>query len=149
MCGKKEISCVASVEGTELKVCVDCSRFGKLIKRVNPIQQTHNKITAKPQKQQEPEIIEKIVEGYGHIIRSSREKLNLNQEDFAKKINEKVSIVHSLESEHHKPSIDLAKKLEKLLKIKLVEQEKLEKIDFPNKTKGSLTIGDIIKIKNN
>jgi putative transcription factor len=146
MCGKKDISVIAIVEGTELKVCADCSKFGKVVRKVyapQPIkkQPERSSITPKPE-----EKIEVIVKGFGNIIRQAREKMNLNQEDFGKKINEKTSVIHSLESEHHEPSLELAKKLEKLLKIKLIEEQKVEDIHF-SKSQSQITIGDIIKIK--
>ena len=146
MCGKKDISFVASIEGTELNVCSDCAKFGKITRRIMPAEVQQIKIK-KIEKEPEEEIIENIVEGYGKLIKEAREKLGLNQEDFGKKVNEKVSVIHSLESEHHEPNIDLAKKLEKLLKIKLVKEEKLEKVSFGKSVSGQITIGDIIKIK--
>jgi putative transcription factor len=146
MCGKKDVSVIALVEGTELKVCNDCSKYGKIIRKVQ-YQQPPIQKTIKPQHQlKEEEKIEVIVEGFGNIIRQAREKLNLNQEDFGKKINEKTSVIHSLESEHHEPSLELAKKLEKLLKVKLVEEQKIEEVNFSN-SKNQITIGDIIKIR--
>lgn len=148
MCGKKESSAIALVEGTELSICSDCSKFGKIVKKISHVEQMPQKsakIIAK--KPEEPEIIETIVEGYGDIVKKSREKLNLTQEEFAKKINEKVSVVHSIESEHHEPNIELAKKLEKFLKVKLIEQEKVENKSFGKTDSNSLTIGDILKIK--
>jgi putative transcription factor len=147
MCGKKDIEVVALVEGTELKVCSDCSKYGKTIRKVRPIEQIKPSIKTQKPIIEEPEVIEKIVEGYGQLIKNAREKLNLTQEDFGKKINEKSSIIHSLESEHHEPSLELAKKLERLLKIKLIEQEKIENKSFSSSKGSQLTIGDIIKIK--
>ena len=96
----------------------------------------------------ERQIIETIVPGYGRIIKKKREELGLKQEDFARKINEKVSLIHNIESEHFEPSINLARKIERFLKIKLVEQfeEQLSGKSKKLTSTDEMTIGDIIKI---
>jgi len=147
MCGKNESSVIALIERTEMGVCQDCAKFGKIVRRISPILPISKKVKKQTEKEPEEEIIETIIAGYGKIIKDARERLGLNQEDFGKKLNEKVSIIHNLESEHHEPNIDLAKKLEKLLRIKLVLEEKLEKVSFGKKDSGQITIGDIIKIR--
>ena len=84
-----------------------------------------------------------------------------NIEDFAKKINEHKSLVHQVESEHIKPNILLARKLEHALHIKIVEEVKSEKYEASDgdkhlnstgrittkpKSEG-LTFGDMINFK--
>ena len=148
MCGKETPSVIAEIEGTQLNVCEKCSRFGKIIKKINMIIEKPRK--AKKRKSanvEEKEIIEFISESFGKKVKDSREKLGLKQEDFAKKINEKVSVIHNIESEHHEPSIELARKLEKFLHIQLVEQKEVEKISSTKKSSGNLTIGDLMQLK--
>jgi putative transcription factor len=148
MCGKKDVSVAALVEGTELKVCNDCSKYGKVLRKIQQVYNQQNiKSKTEIKKQEEPEVIEVIIEGYGNLVKTAREKLGLTQDDFGKKINEKVSVIHSIESEHHEPNMELAKKLEKFLKIKIIEQIKDENKSFGSGKTNSLTIGDIIKIK--
>lgn len=149
MCGKEIPSVLAEVEGTNLNVCDKCARFGKIIKKLNIIPANAKRGTPKKKESQieEKEIVETIQEGFGKAIKEAREKLGLNQEDFAKKINEKVSVIHSLESEHHEPSIELARKLEKQFHIKIVEEREVEKISVGKKSPNQMTIGDLIKIK--
>jgi len=65
---------------------------------------------------------EDIIEGYGHVIKSAREKSGLPLAVIAERINEKESFLHALENERLKPTTDIAKKLEKELKIKLIEK---------------------------
>jgi len=72
--------------------------------------------------QQEPEYI--FVQGYGQMVKNARERQGLKQEDFAKKINEHKSLIHQVESEHIKPNIIFARKLEKALHIKIVDEVK-------------------------
>ncbi len=98
MCGKETDLVIALIENTELNVCENCSKFGKVKRKVHistPIQKS-KKIEKEPE-----EVTKRIIKGYGNLIKDAREKLNLKQEEFAKKINEKVSLIHNIESKHH------------------------------------------------
>ena len=145
LCGKEKDLVIALIENTELNVCKNCSKFGKVKRKANiftPIQKSK-----KIEKEPEEEVTERIIKGYGNLIKDAREKLNLKQEGFAKKINEKVSLIHNIESEHHEPSIKLAQKIEKFLKIRLIEETKLEKTELKTTKSEGFTIGDILKPK--
>jgi len=62
-------------------------------------------------------------------------------------MNEKESLIQKIESGHYEPSILLAKKIGRFLKIKLLEEHE-EKHEKQSKSKtDSLTIGDFIKVK--
>lgn len=147
VCGKNTSTFRVNIENAILSVCENCSKFG-----INPTEIPILEIESK-QKQKEqklaslPEEIEIITKDFQQKIKEAREKLNLKQVELANKISEKESIIHKLESSQLTPSIELAKKLEKFLNIKLIELYKSEtekQIDFKN---DSLTIGDLIKIK--
>src|SRR3989338_4977363 len=72
---------------------------------------------------------------YSQLIKEAREKLGLRQDEFGIQISEKVSIVHKIESGHMTPSIQLAKKLQKLLGLRLDEKNNSSnsvKVDFNN-----------------
>ena len=75
--------------------------------------------------------------------------MGLKQEDFAKKINEKLSVVSGIESGRHKPSMELAKKIGRFLRISLVEEieDKEEEKIAGKGASEELTIGDLIKIR--
>ena len=150
MCGSGGQLYKAIIEGAQLNVCHECSKFGKVINIIK--QEVPNKIKPKadgvygddePQK----EIMQVIVGDYAAKIKKKREILGLKQEEFAKKINEKESLVQKIESGHFEPSIGLAKKIEDFLKIRLIEdyEERHEK-QASSKT-DSFTIGDFIKAK--
>ena len=137
LCGRKEAEFSALIEGVELQVCASCSKHGQILKK--PVF-AENKKT----KSEEPELV--IVENYAQLIKNKREELNLTQEDFSKKVNQKLSFMQNIESGHTKPTIEVARKLEKALGIKLIKEFKFEKISPRAKTE-TLTIGDLIKIK--
>ena len=148
MCGKEGALFKAMVEGSEMNVCSQCSKFGKVVSQIK------EPLTGKKQAKLEikmhsnPELILSVVLNYSEIIKSKRGQLGLNQEDFAKQLNEKISVIHKMETGHFKPNLELARKLEKLLKIKLIEQIELKEEKIEKIKSDSFTIGDFIKVKN-
>ena len=142
LCGKDTEVSRALVEGSELNVCEACGRFGKMLRK--PVFRAPAPKSAVPRA---PEPVEVVVSDYAVKIRTAREKSGMTQKEFALKLNEKESIIHKLENGLFVPPIDMAKKLERLLRIKLVEIEQEEKTDTQKRSSGALTIGDIINIK--
>ena len=142
MCGSESNLTLALVEGVELKVCKNCSSFGKKINK--PIIKTTLKKIL--QKKPEREIIQIIVNDFPRLIRKKREKMGLKQKEFAKFLAERESIVHKMESGTYTPSIELARKLEKQLGLILIEQKEVKPHNI-KATTNKFTIGDIIKIK--
>lgn len=148
LCGNKQSRYNAEIEGTIMSVCEDCSRFGKVKNKshVQVIVQDYKK----PEKK---ETVFRFIPGYGMRVKNSREKLGLKQEEMAKRLNERESTLHQIESEHLKPSIELARKLEKAFHIKILEEESASddlSDNMPSKTgikkqASGLTIGDMIR----
>lgn len=145
ICGKELPLRRANIEGIELNVCSGCGKFGKVISKPADAQlPVYRPKIAKPKKEPVSQI---IVKDYAIVVKKAREALDLKQEDFAKKINEKVSVIHNVESGRFEPPIELAKKLERFLKIKLVEEYKEEDEAKDKKGSKGLTIGDIINLE--
>lgn len=148
MCGKEAELYLVEVEGTKLNVCSKCSKFGTVIKKI---------VIKKPKKEKEKkvkiiklpkkEVIQIIVPGYAEIIKKKRERLGLKQKDFAKMISEKESLLRKTEKGIMEPSIALARKLEKFLKIKLVEEHEEVRGEKKEVKGEELTIGDLAKVK--
>ena len=156
LCGRNPAVYDCEIEGTRMKVCQECSRFGSVKGKSNV------RIVVSEQKKivsNDPEYI--FVQSYGLLVKNAREKLGLNQEDFAKSINEHKSLVHQVESEHIKPSIIFARKLERALKIKIVDEVKNEKYNPKEESKilnstgrlsttprtEGLTLGDMMHVR--
>ena len=141
ICGLDGKMFKAIVEDAELKVCQGCSKFGKVVGQINEPQQKMQKMIAEPEKTYI------LVDNFPETIRKKRESLNLTQEEFAKKISEKESLVHKIESGSLEPSLQLAKKIERFLSIRLIEEYE----EKPEKKKSikleGFTLGDFIKIK--
>ncbi len=144
LCGREAELKEVEMEGTVVLVCEKCASLGKEVR------------TPKPKKREarlaEPEIVEEIMENYGTLIKTKREQMKMTQEELARKIMEKASLIAKIERGEIKPSIELAKKLERTLGIKLVERvvydtlAKNEDEDIA-RDKTVLTLGDLIKIK--
>lgn len=145
MCGKEEPLFRTEIEGSMLRVCKNCARFGK----VHEIpKNTYNKPFKKViQKEPVKEVEYKIVENYSELIRNKREKLGLTQEEFSNQLNEKESIMQKIENGKFTPSIATARKMEKILNLKLIEEVKESEMTFKKDGISDLTIGDMITIK--
>jgi len=76
---------------------------------------------------------------------NKREGLGLKQKELAEKIAEKEALVHKLETGIVEPSIKIAKKLEKFLKIKLVEEQEQTAESFISPKREGYTLGDFLK----
>ena len=148
MCGSQTDLFKVVIEGTELKVCKQCAGFGKVVEKIRiPVKEKGYKKEQK-EKEEEHEIVQVIVPDYAKKVKNARESKGLKQEEVAKKINEKESVIHKVETGHYKPNMVLAKKLEKFFKIKLIEEYKSEKTEKTAKSSSEgLTIGDLIKLK--
>ncbi len=144
LCGSDKRLYLTEIEGTRLNVCEKCSSFGNIIKERKPMQKKQ-KSNIQDIKET-TEIMEMIVENYSELIKKSRESMDLKQEELARKIAEKESVIHKLESGNIEPDIRLAKKLEKALNINLIREEKIEKISQNlNNDATNITIGDLLK----
>ena len=151
MCGKeKENLYKAEIEGTKLNVCGECAKYGNIIsapKRQEPKIKKQVII-----RKSEPEIPEKrliymVSPDFASKVRNKREKLGLKQKEFAKKISEKESVVHKLETGEFTPSLKLARKLEIILEIQLIESYEEEEKQEIKKEAKDFTIGDMLTIK--
>lgn len=148
LCGKTETNLSrAIIEGVELTVCSDCGKFGKVlapVKRYSAKEQ--HKMAQKAEEKSEK--MEILAENYPEIIKKRRESMGLSQKDFALRINEKESTVHHIETGSFTPPIQMARKLEKVLGVKLVEDyEERHEAHGKGKREQGFTLGDFIKIK--
>jgi len=152
MCGKEDQLFKTEIEGTMMNVCKNCASYGKVVGRL-AIEQPF----IEPEVEQtiirssKPIPIEIIVTNFASLIKSAREKKDLKQEEVAKLINEKESVLHHVESGKSIPDLTLARKLEKFFSIKLIEQY----VDQPTakaaglKGKEGMTLADVALIKGN
>ncbi|AOL16143.1 TIGR00270 family protein [Sulfolobus sp. A20] len=135
-------------EGSVITICNSC--YNKVKKHATIINEEKKKAqnTRKSLKiKTELENIElEIVNDYYKLIKSSREKLGMTQQQLAQKLKVSENIIKRFESGKLKPTISQARQLEKILGIKLVvpvEGEGSEK----SSENFELTLGDVVNIK--
>jgi putative transcription factor len=88
-----------------------------------------------------------FVEDLGNVVRKAREARFLTREQLAEMVGEKVSTIRRIENNELKPSFELARKLEKVLKVKLLVEatdEVFERVVTRAQRRG-LTIGDVLR----
>ena len=145
LCGRTGEMYRAIVEDSAITVCHPCTKYGEVTGRV--MTETP---ASKPKKQQ-PKVLpreemELFVSKLGTIIKKKREQLGLNQKQFAGKIGEKESILKKIETGQLFPTMEKARKLERNLGIKLIEEVE-DTVLQGKKESDNLTLGDFVKIK--
>jgi len=145
------------IEGAKITVCQSCAKEGKIIiespKRSNLKKGIKPKSSRPTKLYREAEKFEKveIISNYSQLIHKARIKRGLNQDQFAQKLNEKPSLLRRIEAGKVEPTLELAKKIEKVYQIKLLKE--IDSIE-PSaqgskymKKATSSTLGDIAFIK--
>jgi putative transcription factor len=137
LCGSKKANKRTKIDNAILTVCDECVNFGEVVPTVE----------LKPEKKIIPkleELDQVIKPDFKNLIKNERNKRNLTQEELAKKLNEKESLIKRIE-DGWEPSLITVKKLERFFNIKLTEE--IEEKQIEKKTdKKELTIGDIVEI---
>lgn len=159
ICGRKIIDSPSRimVEGLQLMACHRCSGHGEKVKfdidKIRSGMSKRSKIESRIRKANSRRFTDslenlEIVEDYYRKIKEGRERMGISQEELAKYLKEKLSVVQKIEIGKIIPSIKISREIEHILKIKLLSTPKKE---TENKTQinsnSALTIGDIIKLK--
>lgn len=123
-----------------MMVCQNCARFGTIKKKADVIP-----VTQKKMHQEQPF---RVTANYASLLRQIREKQGLSQEDFARSLQEKESIVAKWEQGRIRPSVEVARRLEKILGVSLVVEEVEQPFEKDKSARGdSLTLGDFMKVR--
>ena len=146
MCGRTAQLVKARIEHVELEVCEECARFGTVIARPRAPQQS-TPGAGRVQRMPVPEKKETLVPAFAESIRKKREQLGLTQEAFARLLTERESLVQKMEAGTFVPSIDMARKMERILKMTLVEEDLEQAATIPRGTSTTFTLGDFVRKK--
>ena len=140
LCGEREATTYAIIEGVKLHVCSRCARFGKEIKE-------RRKALVKPKSKHIERFVD-VRDDFANIISKAIRERGIRFEDLAKSINESESYIRRIARGSTTPKIETAKKLERALGIKLLEEVRGQTESAEGEmTEGRITIGDIIEIK--
>lgn len=148
------------IEGAKVVVCDGCAQHGEKVAEKRVLVQQPYKKKAPTKKTKSPSHFKssgenlddlEIVSDYSEKIRKARQSRGLNQEKFAQNINEKPSLIRRIETGKAKPTLQLAKKIEKAYEVELLKRKEImgDNMDlkkFLKKTDGS-SLGDIAFIK--
>ncbi len=137
MCGKDvELTSRVRIEGSVLNLCPECARFGKAIDpppapALVPVGQRRtaysggaSRVGGGGRTMQERDLYQEIGEmelapDWAKRIRVAREARHWTPEEFGKKLNEKKSVVLKIEAGSFRPSDELVRRVERLLKVRL------------------------------
>lgn len=139
------------IEGVVMRVAPEYASLGVVLEK-QPIGQVAATRGRSPQ--QRPvtaqktikEDVEYIVPDFGKKLKMAREAKGLKQEDFAKMIMEKASIIHQVESGHLRPDEKLCAKFKQYLGVDLVRHFHDEK-EYKHHATQKMTLGDMMKHK--
>ncbi|MCL4344943.1 MAG: multiprotein bridging factor aMBF1 [Candidatus Thermoplasmatota archaeon] len=126
------------VDGAILSVCQKCERFGTPVESMRVYDDRGSKGSTQVNVPVKPVIIQRkpnrtrnsekeiesleIVPEYAEVIRLAREKTGMSQDEMADKLREKRTLISAIERGGIKPDIKTARKIENLLKIKILEE---------------------------
>ncbi len=136
------------LEGAKLIACDRCASRGTIIRRVYADRPERKRPQKHEENTEKKELV--LVENYGKKIREAREKAGISREELAKKLHIREGYLHKIEEEELTPTDDVAKKLEKMLKIKLYKELNEDDAAVPlpeEKESTQITLGDVVKIR--
>jgi len=141
------------VEGAKMLVCNNCQSLGKPYKEEPALQPsvvrdtsflpTRKRTAELPREMSQFDLAEDLAER----VRRYRMKLALTQEELAKRVKERLSVIQKIETGKIAPDMRLCRALEHELKVKLLVPH-TETADVPKSTAPSeVTLGDIVRVK--
>lgn len=156
------------VEGSTMSVCPDCfntlnkkipveSGFardigGPAVKRKEAVKPVARKTVEKKKPIEAVSEIESIelVVNYREMIKKRRRELGWSEEDLGDKTGLKTSLIKKVESGKITPSIPDTRKMENVLKIKLLKPKTFQEEASPSKhlvkkPYSSITLGDVLR----
>ncbi len=143
-----------TIEGTEMILCERCYRSvrarGAPVTPSAPKQATTKKKAEKKQRPKKKVVEYEIVEDYAKRVREAREKMGMSREELGMRVGEGENVIKRIELGRLEPDLELAKKLEKVLKITLIRKVEIEVEEGGSKGKSldeGLTLGDIVVIR--
>ena len=169
MCGAERASLTtAKVEGAELELCDDCADFGTEVKTTSSSGSTKYSTSSSSgtssassgssggsssssggstRRRDMFDDMDEVATDYDQRIREAREGEGLSQEDLAKELNEKASLIRKLERGDVLPSDEVQQKLERRLDISLVEGSGDSDTEWEGSDGTTTTLGDVVKRK--
>ena len=175
MCGTETSTPkTVKIEGAELDVCDSCAEFGTEVKTESSSGGSTKYSTSsssgsgsgssggtsgsssgssdssggRGRRKDMFDEMDEIAQDYDERIRNARESAGLSQEELARELNEKASLIRKLERGDTLPSDSVQKKLERKLEISLSEGLDTEDTEWEGgSASGEYTLGDVVTRK--
>ena len=162
MCGRpieRRRAKIVFVEGARLLLCPTCcSKVVRTMTNVevkdyeSNVKRSRAKTTMSTKRSTQRIEEYEVVPDFAERVRKAREKLGWTQRMLAEAVKERESVIKRIEGGRLVPSIDLARRLERVLGIKLLEPvPESSTTSFMTSTSLSkmkeLTLGDIVVIR--
>ncbi|WP_332899094.1 multiprotein bridging factor aMBF1 [Haladaptatus sp. CMSO5] len=168
MCGAESGSLkTVKVEGAELQLCDSCSQFGTEVRTQKSSSSSSTKYSTSSSSGKSSsssstsssssgsstrrrrdmfDDMDEVATDYDDRIREAREEKGLSQEELAKSLNEKASLIRKLERGDILPNDSVQKKLERALNISLSESADTDS-EWEGSASTTTTLGDVVKRK--
>lgn len=164
MCGTQTDDLTTiQTEGTKLQVCSNCTDFGEVLReetgsaeqkggqstggsQTQKTKPNKSKSTSGSRRRDAFDQMETLAPDYHDRVRGARESRGVTQEDLAKQLNEKASLIRKIEGGDMQPDEEVRKKLERALDVTLTEEVGGEEWEGGGSSEG-YTLGDIIERK--
>ena len=138
------------IEGAKMVVCGRCTHYGSEdwspISSNRPRRRNRRSVVRRKSEVEQAEELELVVD-YGKIIKTARQNAKMSVEDLARKIQEKESVIKKLEKEEFNPNPSLARKLQRVLGIEIMEKVENSSGPILSRPLGTRTLGDLIRFK--
>ncbi|QLH78554.1 TIGR00270 family protein [Halosimplex rubrum] len=171
MCGSETSSPNrVKVEGAELDVCDECTDFGTEVKQQSSSSASTKYSTSSSgssssssgssssgsssssggssRRRDMFDEMDELAQDYDETVRSAREAAGMSQEDLARKLNEKASLIRKIERGDTLPSDDVQRKLESALDVNLSAGGTADESEWSGgDSTGEYTLGDVVERK--
>jgi len=171
MCGSETSSPNrVKVEGAELDVCDECTDFGTEVKQQSSSSASTKYSTSSSgsssssssgssssssssggssQRRRDMfDEMDELAQDYDETVRTAREDAGMSQEDLARKLNEKASLIRKIERGDTLPSDDVQRKLESALDVNLSAGGTADESEWSGgDSTGEYTLGDVVERK--
>jgi len=111
------------IGASKLRVCEACARYGTAVTEPERRKSSFSSISTMSARQRDMyqmdiaiEEQEPVMDDYGRKVKEAREKAGLRQEELARMINEKHSLLRKIENETITPTEEVRMKIERVLR---------------------------------
>jgi putative transcription factor len=104
-----------------LSVCSKCSRLGfQVTKGQLKATSSRGNSSQRVLEAPKPELTLRV--DYAKVVKAARERLRLRQDELGALVGEKASVISLIERGKLRPSFELSRRLERILKVQLLEE---------------------------